>query len=91
MSILTTCLLCSSLSSSALRDPQFQSSLGAGSSDVPADADAHMLSNLLDSHAAELDASSLGGSQMRAGPVTAIMASMGIRMPAHNEDDERKQ
>jgi hypothetical protein len=44
--------------------------------------DVNLLSNLLQSHAAEYDVSALGGSQMHAGPVTSIMASMGLQMPS---------
>lgn len=61
-----------------------ESSAGAGAGVGPVDVNVNLLSNLLQSHAAESDADAIAGAHLHAGPVTTIMASMGINMPQHN-------
>jgi hypothetical protein len=47
------------------------------------DVNANLLSNLLSSYDGEVDAASSGWSNLHAGPVTAIMSSMGISLPTN--------
>jgi hypothetical protein len=61
----------------------------AAAAPAPVNVDVNLLANLLQSHAAEVEASEQGGSQAHAGPVTSIMTSMGLRMPTTGEAEQK--